>query len=97
MHLFKILSVKEFITMNEKLNQEFQLEKWLMADQCISNTLDNQWYKSKQPEWPGFWLEYNFDKFIKNNHIEDDIKYIPAGDFDIHFKKLDFFGDWKYN
>ncbi|EIE42099.1 hypothetical protein MCANUFG1_00633 [Mycoplasmopsis canis UFG1] len=85
----------EIINHFEKFNQEFQFDNWLMADQCISKMLDNHWYQSKQPEWPGFWLEYNFDKFIKNNHIEDDIKYIPSGDFDIHFKKLDFFGDLK--
>lgn len=54
-----------------------------------------------QPEWPGFYLEYKFEKFLNDNtaykktciYIRD--KKIGGLDFDIKFTDGKFFGDLK--
>lgn len=54
-----------------------------------------------QPEWPGFYLEYRFEKFLDKNtiykktctYIRD--KKIGGLDFDVKFIEGKFFGDLK--
>jgi len=53
-----------------------------------------------QPEWPGFYLEYNLAKYIKKYHVEDIIQYTQNKkkgeiDLDLFFPQTGNYGDLK--
>ena len=58
-------------------------------------------YKNKyQPEWVGFFLEFCFEKYIKENHLESVITYYQDKkeggiDLDLFFPGISSFGDLK--
>ena len=58
-------------------------------------------YKNKfQPEWVGFYLEFCFEKYLKENHLEDKIVYYQDKkeggiDLDLYFPQIACFGDLK--
>ena len=58
-------------------------------------------YRNKnQAEWPGFYLEFKFEEYLKKNKYENIIKYaqekIDGGiDLDLHLFELNTYGDLK--
>jgi hypothetical protein len=60
-----------------------------------------QWPKWKEAEWAGFFLEYKFDKFTKDENVTNRMRYVSQKkenelDFDIKFEGDDeFYGDLK--
>lgn len=85
----------------KSFNNEFTFDKWITADEAISEMKDALWYQWKGTEWPGWSLEYKFATFVKQNNYEDQIKYIGnlkdsnMLDFDLIFPKDNFYGDLK--
>lgn len=61
----------------------------------------NACYKNKfQSEWPGFYLEYQFEKYIHEKKISDVVKYCQDKkkggiDLDLYFPVLKTYGDLK--
>lgn len=84
-----------------KFNHNFPFGKWLSAVDVIKEMYMGKWPKWKEAEWAGFFLEYKFDTFIKEENISDKIQYISHKkkgqlDFDIIFQGEDeFYGDLK--
>lgn len=75
---------------------------WIESDVAIRTMRDNSFSKWKEGEWAGFFLEYLFDRYIQDNKIEDILKYLNNKsddnrmlDFDLFFKKGNFYGDLK--
>lgn len=58
-------------------------------------------YRNKfQPEWPGFYLEYLFEKFLKEQRLENLIRYAQDKrkggiDLDLYFPVISCYGDLK--
>ena len=62
----------------------------------------NKWNKWKETEWPGWYLEYKVDSFIKEHCLENKILYVGSSnkkigdlDFDLWFNEENFYGDLK--
>lgn len=63
---------------------------------------DGSWNQWRQVEWAGWFLEFRFDKFVRDNNLSSKMRYVGCSnkrdgelDFDIHFEELDFYGDLK--
>lgn len=84
-----------------KFNLNFSFDKWITAVNAISEMKNKSWYQWKGTEWPGWFLEYKLSSFIEEEHCEDQMYYIgnlknsSILDFDIMFKKDNFYGDLK--
>lgn len=90
------------ISLFEKFNSNFDFNKWLMADSCISEMLIHKWYQAKGTEWPGWFLEFKVDEFIQNEGCSHIMLYTGNKnkaegmlDFDLFFCTLNFYGDLK--
>lgn len=86
----------------KKFNMDFCFGKWLYATTAIPEMHDNNWGKWKSTEWPGWYLEYQFDKFCKENKLESMMEYVGSDrkktgelDFDVWFDLDNFYGDLK--
>jgi hypothetical protein len=86
----------------QRFNESFPFKTWIKSSYAIPEMYFNNFSQWKQGEWPGWYLEYLFDKYIKENNIEFRIKYIALSnkksddfDFDLFFEEDDFFGDLK--
>ena len=83
-----------------RFNKEFQFSKWIKADEAIKEMKENKWYGWRQAEWAGWFLEYRFSSFIGNEKCQNIVMYvgdvkINKVDFDLFFKKDNFYGDLK--
>lgn len=84
-----------------KFNGGFTFGRWLNALDVIKEMHEAGWPKWKETEWAGFFLEYKFDKFTKNEGITDKMRYVSNKkdgllDFDILFDGTNkFYGDLK--
>lgn len=90
------------ISLFEKFNKEFDFDNWLRADSCIKEMLDFHWYQAKGTEWPGWFLEFRVDEFIKRENCSHIMLYTGNKnksegmlDFDLFFSALNFYGDLK--
>ena len=84
----------------EKFNKDFIFNKWLKADEAINEMKDNNWYGWKQTEWAGWFLEYKVNNFLKTKNYENIMIYVGNQknniiDFDLYFKRDNFYGDLK--
>ena len=62
--------------------------------------VDARFNNALQPEWPGFYLEYNLAKYIKEQGVEDIIQYSQNKkkgeiDLDLFFPQVGSYGDLK--
>lgn len=85
-----------------KFNCGFSFGQWLYAFDIIRAMHNDRWPQWRQTEWAGWFLEYQFDKFVRENHIENRMRYVGCSnkgtedfDFDIRFEESDFYGDLK--
>lgn len=83
-----------------KFNKEFKFSEWIKADKAIKEMKENKWYGWRQAEWAGWFLEYRFSSFIGNEKCQNIVMYvgdvkINKVDFDLFFKKDNFYGDLK--
>lgn len=97
-----IISKDPIIDVFSKFNKEFNFNKWLKADVCIKEMLDNDWYQAKGTEWPGWFLEFKVDEFINKHNYASVVLYVGNKnkkngllDFDLFFPLLNFYGDLK--
>lgn len=92
----------DLLVIFQKFNAEFEFENWLKATKAIPEMHKAGWNKWKETEWPGWFLEYRFDSFLRKNNLEHKIKYIGSShkkdgelDFDLWFDSDNFYGDLK--
>lgn len=86
----------------KKFNCGFSFGVWLYAFDVIREMHKGEWRQWRQTEWAGWFLEYKFDRFTKENHTFDQMRYVGSSnkgsgefDFDIRFEEEDFYGDLK--
>ena len=88
----------------EKFNYGFPFGQWLTVLKAAREMYENKWPNWGQSEWAGWFLEYKFEQFIRDNNITSLMKYtgisnkgnIPGVfDFDIWFDHDNFYGDLK--
>lgn len=92
----------DLLVIFQKFNAEFEFKNWLKATKAIPEMHKAGWNKWKETEWPGWFLEYRFDSFLRKNSLEHKIKYIGSShkkdgelDFDLWFDSDNFYGDLK--
>lgn len=76
--------------------------KWLEVEEVIKQLYNEKSRQYRQTEWPGWYLEHEFSKYVKENSIANiefsDNKHIEGLkglDFDLWFPNLVFQGDLK--
>lgn len=86
----------------ESFNDSFEFGHWLPASQAIPEMHRSGWSKWKETEWPGWFLEYRVDKYIREYGLENRILYVGSSrkragelDFDLWFDESNFYGDLK--
>lgn len=86
----------------KEFNNNKCFKKWITAKEAIPEMHKNSWNKWKETEWPGWYLEFKMDTFIKEKCLENNIAYVGSSnkkegdlDFDLWFDKETFFGDLK--
>lgn len=76
------------------------LPKWWHGIASYQEMVDARFNNALQPEWPGFYLEYNLAKYIKEHGVEDIIQYSQNKkkgeiDLDLFFPQVGSYGDLK--
>ena len=88
----------------ERFNQGFTFGQWLKVLPTIKEMEKANWPEWRQTEWPGWYLEFKFNQFTIDNSTAPHIIYTGQSnkkkqndtfDFDIWFKKSQFYGDLK--
>ena len=91
-------------TLFEQFNQGFSFGQWLEVLPTIKIMQSAKWPEWRQTEWPGWFLEYKFNQFPFDNKTAPYIIYTGQSnksksddvfDFDVWFKKSQFYGDLK--
>lgn len=94
----------ELFELFAKFNNGFSFGQWLYAVDKIKEMHGDGWRQWKQTEWAGWFLEYKFDQFVKNNKLTSVAEYVGSThkghkegiyDFDLWFGKSKFYGDLK--
>lgn len=108
-HLTQYLAQEE-VGMNElfelfhKFNNGFTFGQWLYSVDMIRKMHGDAWRQWKQTEWAGWYLEYEFEKFTRENNVTHLMRYTGSSnkgngegifDFDIWFERDQFYGDLK--
>ena len=84
-----------------KFNHGFTFGEWITAVTAIEKMKSKNWYQWKGTEWAGWFLECEVNEFIEKEQCQDTMLYIGNKktddllDFDLYFKKDDFYGDLK--
>lgn len=68
--------------------------------QCYQKMINADYRNKYQPEWAGFFLEFEFEKYIKDNDLEEIIQYAQDKkkggiDLDLYFPQIKSYGDLK--
>lgn len=92
---FKLLDEIEII---KSFNQYIE-KRWIYAIEVIEAMRLNNFSNWAQAEWQGWYLEYKFDKFLKDSNIKS-VEYIGNrrennAIFDLFFLKQNFYSDLK--
>lgn len=74
-------------------------KQWLGID-CYKKMISSNYKNKYQPEWVGFFLEYSFEEYLKDNQLENMISYYQdkkdgGVDLDLFFPEFQCFGDLK--
>ncbi len=83
-----------------KFNSNFSFNHELHVMTCVPEMVKDKWPDKFQGEWPGFYLEYRYDKYLKHNELQDimqfqKVKSDTGFDFDLVFPNVKFYGDLK--
>lgn len=86
-----------------RFNNQFLTGHTLGALEAVREMHEAAWPDRFQGEWPGFYLEYRLDRFLRSARLEHLIKYTKAKqfgafDYDLVFGdggEIDYFGDLK--
>lgn len=87
----------------ERFNAEFLQEGRLEALDAVREMFEADWPDTFQGEWPGFYLEYRLDKFLRENGLQRLVIYQKDKvkgrfDYDLVFPsgvQVDYYGDLK--
>lgn len=92
----------DILKLIDNFNHSFVFGKWLLSREAIRDMHTGGFSKWKETEWAGYYLEYRFEKMIKDIGCETIMKYIASSnkhkgelDFDLIFPKANFYGDLK--
>jgi hypothetical protein len=82
----------------EKFFEE-EKKQWHGRD-CYEEMIEHDYRNKFQPEWAGFFLEYQFEKYINKNNITNLITYAQdkkegGVDLDLYFPVIKQYGDLK--
>lgn len=91
------------ITTFERFNSEFLTGNRINALDAVKEMYAANWPDTFQGEWPGFYLEYYLDSFLKKYELETSIHFQKlkdhgSFDFDLVFKqgsRVEYYGDLK--
>lgn len=102
--------LKSYILGNDITKKQFELEviqkfnkyidkSWILANQAILSMKDNDFSNWAQAEWQGWFLEFEFNKFLEKNKIIS-ISFTNSlikddSIFDLFLNNLDFYADLK--
>lgn len=86
-----------------RFNLEFLHDDRVESLDAVKEMHAASWPDTFQGEWPGFYVEFRLDSFIRNERLESLVEYQKikqqgAFDYDLVFKsgdELDFYGDLK--
>lgn len=86
-----------------RFNAEFLHGARLEALDAVREMFEAAWPDTFQGEWPGFYLEYRLDKFLRANHLQHLVTYQKDKgkgrfDYDLMFPdglQVDYYGDLK--
>ena len=67
---------------------------------CYEEMIKANYRNKFQPEWAGFYLEFEFEKYIKNNKLENIVDFAQDKskngiDLDLYFSNIKCYGDLK--
>lgn len=87
----------------ERFNADFLTGDRVVALAAVQAMYDVRWPDSFQNEWPGFYLEYRVDRFLRSHHLEHVVEFQKDKrrghlDFDLVFRDHDriaYLGDLK--
>lgn len=76
------------------------VEKHWHGIKCYREMIDAEYKNKYQPEWVGFYLEFCFEKYLKENNLEARITYYQdkkdgGVDLDLYFPEIACYGDLK--
>ena len=98
----KAVEKKSLFDLFREFNSGFTFGQWIKALDAIKEMHANDWHQWRQAEWAGWFLEYRFDKYTKENNVTNQMRYVGSSlkregdlDFDIRFDADDFYGDLK--
>ncbi len=84
-----------------KVKTFFEYEKTIWKGiECYKEMITANYRNKYQPEWVGFFLEYEFEKYLKNNKLNYLITYAQDKkkggiDLDLYFPTIESYGDLK--
>ena len=92
--------ITKILNLFTKFNHGFPFGQWLEAIKCVEEMRNKSWSQWAQTEWAGWFLEYRFYHFTKDNNTDSCCKYIRQKrqsdlDFDLWFDEVSFYGDLK--
>ncbi len=80
----------------------YPVNEWIKSSEAIPEMYNANFNSWKQTEWAGWYLEYKFDKYLKEQNHLHRVEYVGSSnkkvgefDFDLWFDKDNFFGDLK--
>lgn len=76
------------------------VDKVWMGKECYQKMIADQYRNKFQPEWAGFYLEYDFEKYLKKHALEHLVAFAQDKkkggiDLDLEFPTIKAYGDLK--
>ena len=93
----KKLKIEVFDTLDDFF---YNISKEWFGISAYADMIEHNYRNKFQPEWPGFYLEYLLEEYLKKNDKENTIVFYQNKkdgevDLDLKFPKLGFYGDLK--
>lgn len=95
-------SQQELLDVIDNINSNFPFDERLFGHDCMWEMYNSDYINSTQTKWNGFYLEFLYQKFLKENHIDNRVlRFNVDGkkkfgiDLDLYSEKLDLYSDLK--
>lgn len=91
----------ELINIIDNINSKIPFNTDLKGDDCYKEMIKNNYSKMLEPEWAGFYIEYLYEKILKQEvsieilAVNKSSKQSGELDFDLYSKKYNFYSDLK--